>query len=69
MNCVALFLGKEHQCHDYSQEALSATFIHPNSDVSAGSVSREYLRGCRRIDEMLARKLHPRLFARLDSES
>lgn len=66
-NVVALMLGREHQCADYSQECLSATFIHADSDTSLGSVSHEYLRGCRRIPESLARKLHPRLFARLDA--
>ena len=66
-NVAALLLGHEHQNHDYTQEALCATFGHADSDTSLGSVSRDYLRGCRRIDEALARKLHPRLFARLDS--
>lgn len=65
LNVVALLLGDEHRCHDYTQEALVATFGHPDSDTSLGAVSREYLRGCRRIPESLARQLHPRLFARL----
>jgi hypothetical protein len=68
-NVVALMLGDEHLCRsDYSQECLSATFGHADSDTSLGSVSRDYLKGCRRIPEALARKLHPRLFARLDAE-
>jgi hypothetical protein len=67
LNVVALLLGEEHQCHDYTQEALVATFGHPNSDTSFGSVSHDYLHNCRRIPEPLARALHPRLFARLDA--
>lgn len=65
VNCVAVLLGKEHQGHDFTQEALVATFVHADSDVSLGSVSREYLRGCRHIDSKTALKLHPRLAARL----
>lgn len=67
-NVIALLLGREHQRPNFTQEAISATFAHADSDTSLGSVSREYLRDCRRIPEALARKLHPRLFARLDSE-
>ena len=66
-NVVALLLGAEHQNQDYWQEALIATFAHFDSDTSLGSVSRDYLKGCRHIPESLARKLHPRLFARLDA--
>lgn len=67
LNVIALLLGPEHLCHDYTQEALTATFGHANSDTSLGTVDSGYLRNCRRIPEPLARKLHPRLFARLDS--
>lgn len=66
LNVVALLLGKEHQNHDYTQEALVATFGFPDSDTSLGSVDHGYLRKCRRIPERLARALHPRLFSRLD---
>lgn len=69
LNVVALLLGNEHRCPDYSQEALTATFGHADSDTSLGSVSHEYLRDCRRIPEDLARRLHPRLFARLDADN
>lgn len=68
VNCVALLIGDEHRNHDGTQEALAGTFSHPNSDVSLGSVRHDYLRRCRRIPESIARKLHPRLFARLDAE-
>jgi hypothetical protein len=68
LNVVALLLGDEHRCHDYSQEALAATFGYPDSDTSLGSVCREYLRRCRRIPEAVARKLHPQLFQRLDAQ-
>jgi|SRR5215472_9878616 len=66
LNVVALLLGDEHRCSNGEQEALVATFGHANSDTSLGAVAHEYLRKCRRIPEKLARKLHPRLFARLD---
>lgn len=66
-NCIALLTGAEHRCHDGTQEALSATFAHADSDTSLGSIDRGYLRKCRHIDEATARKLHPRLFARLDA--
>lgn len=66
-NVIALLLGREHLCPDYSQEALVATFWHADSDTSLGSVCHDYLRDCRRIPERVARKLHPILFARLDS--
>src|SRR5258708_704493 len=68
LNCIALMLGREHQCPDFTQEVLSAYFGHANSDTSWGSINRDYLMDCRRISEQLARKLHPRLFARLDRE-
>jgi hypothetical protein len=49
-------------------EALVATFGHSDSDTSVGAVGWEYLdKRCVRIDEATARKLHPRLFARLDA--
>lgn len=65
-NVIAVFTGKEHRYGNGDQEALGATFAHPDSDVSVGAVAFEYLRGCRRISESLARRLHPRLFERLD---
>ena len=34
-NVVALLLGEEHRCVDYTQECLSATFWHADSDTSA----------------------------------
>lgn len=68
-NVVAVLLGREHQFHnsrELNQEAFVSTFAAAGSDVSLGAVSREYLRGCRHIDELTARKLHPQLFRRLD---
>jgi hypothetical protein len=65
-NVIALLLGKEHQCHDFTQEALAAVSSHADSDTCLTSVAHEYLRQCRRVPETLARQLHPRLFARLD---
>lgn len=50
-------------------ECLAATMFSPNSDVSVTVVSPEYLRDCcRRIGETEARRIHPRLFERLDQE-
>ncbi len=50
-------------------ECLSAVFFHPDSAVNLGAVSRSYLRdNCRRISEEKARKIHTRLFLRLDWE-
>ena len=66
LNCVAVLLGDEHRCADYSQEAFTATFDYEDSQVSLNSVSREYLRKCRRIPEALARQLHPLLAQTLD---
>jgi len=68
LNVIALLLGNEHRCHNGEQEALVATFGHADSDVSLGAVPRDYLHKCRRIPEELARKLHPRLFVRLNQE-
>ena len=67
LNCVAVCFGREHTCHDGSQECFSSVFDYANSDVNAGSVSLDYLRKRTvRISETLARRLHPRLFERLD---
>ncbi|HEX8838171.1 MAG TPA: hypothetical protein VF748_14615 [Candidatus Acidoferrum sp.] len=70
INCVALFTEPDRWRHNGGNiEALLATFYYKNSDVSLGSVSRVYLqRKCKRVPEALARKLHPRLFERLDHE-
>lgn len=68
LNCVAVMLGAEHRCPDGAQEALSSVFFHADSDVNLGSAGHGYLRQCRRIDEATARRLHPRLFQRLDME-
>jgi hypothetical protein len=67
-NVIALFVGDEYR-RGAMHEGLVATFAHLNSDTSVGMVDRGYLRKCRRIGEPLARKLHPRLFARLDANT
>lgn len=68
-NVVALFIGYEHHCYDGSIEALVALTDCSNSSVASSSVSREYLRKhCVRIDEVLARRLHPLMFAGLDTD-
>jgi hypothetical protein len=49
------------------REGLVATFAHNNSDTSVGSAAESYLRKrTTSIDEKTARRLHPKLFARLD---
>lgn len=68
-NVIALFTDNEHRRYDGMFEGLVATFAHLNSDTSVGGIDRGYLRKCRHIGESLARKLHPRLFARLDAEN
>jgi len=78
-NVVAIFLDTGHietcqlnaKTHSvwYEYECLSATFFHPNSDVSVSSVSIDYLSDrCKRISEKKAREIHPKLFERLDAE-
>jgi len=48
-------------------DCLSALCFEPNSPVCAGAVSQEYLQeNCKRISEVKAREIHPRLFERLD---
>lgn len=65
---VAVLLGPEHRTPEGDgQECLSSTFYFANSDVSMGAISFDILRDrTTRIDEATARKLHPRLFERLD---
>lgn len=65
-NCIALLLGREHLCPDYTQEALAAAFFTPNSDTCLTSLSSEYLRErCKRIPETLVKDIHPKLYNRL----
>lgn len=69
VNCIAFILGKEFACDHIAeggQECFASIFAYPNSDVAVTGVSRFVLRRCRHISEPLARKLHPRLFERLD---
>jgi len=53
----------------WAVEGLSATFFHPNSDVSWGSADLEWYiqKRCKRISEAKAREIHPALFERLDN--
>jgi len=78
-NVIAVFLEQDGKgwnpkfyrsgCVNSVVDCLSATFFHPNSDVSVGAVSRYYLSAsCRRISEEKARAIHPALFIRLDME-
>lgn len=69
-NVVAVCPGREHlmpHVNGGSVEAYVAVFARENSDVNFGSTSFAYLRERTvRIDEVTARKCHPRLFVRLD---
>lgn len=57
------------RCPDGSFEAVGALFDHCNSAVATTSVSPAYLREkCKRISEVKARGIHPRLFNFLDQE-
>ena len=68
-NVVALFTGDEHRCYNGSIEAIVAVTDCSNAPVASSSVSRDYLyKHCVRIDEALARRLHPLMFARLDTD-
>lgn len=50
-------------------EALAGVYAWPDSDVNLTGVTRRFLdERCVRIDEATARKLHPRLFERLDRD-
>ena len=65
-NCIAVFLGREHICPDYTREALAAVTFYPNSGTCLTSVSDEYLREkCKRIPEYMAKEIHPKLYNRL----
>ena len=65
-NVIAVYIP-EMWSPDGSMVVLSAVFFIPNSDVSNGSVSREYLdTKTRRVSEAKARVIHPKLFVYLD---
>ena len=50
-------------------EAIAALFDQPNAPVAGTGVSLDYLRQtCKRISEGEARKIHPKLFERLDRD-
>ena len=50
-------------------EGLGAVFFEPNSPVACTSADRAYFGQCKRIPEVLARTIHPRLFERLDADN
>lgn len=57
------------RCPDGSFEAVGALFDHVNSAVATTSVALSYLREkCKRISEVKARAIHPRLFDFLDQD-
>lgn len=66
-NVLALIVPLQYDAN-YHMDCVCATFFYPNSTVMYGSCSREYLKQCKRISEAQARKIHPELFKRLDSE-
>lgn len=71
-NCIAVLLdekgGPLYHPHDDCVDAFAPLFERANSDVMLSGPSQGYLRRrCVRIDEALARRLHPALFLRLDA--
>ena len=67
-NVIATLEGTEMIGRNGPQiDCLSATYDRPNSPVSSGAVSYEYLEErTKRISEAQAREIHPELFKRLD---
>ena len=54
--------------YNYQPFGTAALFDEPNSDVCGTGVSWMWLRArCKRVSEVRAREVHPRLFAWLDS--
>ena len=50
-------------------EALAGLFDYPDSPVASTAVAVDLLRRkCKRVPEAKARRIHPRLFERLDSD-
>ena len=70
-NCIALATDPGQSWvrdHEILTECIAAVFSHANSGVCSTSCSRSYLQeSCKRISEAEARRLHPALFAHLDS--
>lgn len=70
-NAIAVFLDDDGRelFNGESYDCFAGIFDHPDSDVATSGVSPEYLRErCRRISEQEARRIHPRLFQRLDAD-
>lgn len=71
VNVVALST-EDRGCMENGQwvlECISGVYDRANSDVATTSVSRAYLNSrCKRVSEVVARKIHPRLFERLDTK-
>lgn len=82
VNVIALMIPEDGSSEWYSRpscepgesmilgECLAAVFDHPNSDVAGTVVARDYLnKRAKRVPERVARKIHPRLFERLDTDT
>ena len=68
-NCLATD-GHGKRRSDGTIPCVAATRKEPNSPVGVDAVDPLYLkRHCRQITEKQARKLHPRLFERLEKEN
>ena len=61
--------GSFHNPFNGETEGLGAVYFEPNSPVAHTSADRVYFGQCKRIPEVLARKIHPALFERLDSDN
>lgn len=56
--------------HDWMIEGIGALTYEPDSPVCGVTASEGFIRGrCKRIGEVQARAIHPRLFARLDADA
>lgn len=64
VNCIALVVNDNGRT---TSRAMGATHTEPNSDTAFDRVAAEYIGRCVRIPETIARKLHPKLFERLDA--
>lgn len=65
VNCIAVVV----RGGAMTMRAVTAINVHPNSKTAPIHIAESYLRDCKRIPENIARKLHPKLFERLDALS
>ncbi len=70
VDCVAVYTDRNLSYvlnGEVQREAITGVYAHENSACCSSSVSHSYLdKRCVRVDEKLARRLHPALFQYLD---